>query len=285
MLTLPQPAPVTNTFGRALADHRRRRGLSQLDLALEAEVSQRHVSFLETGRAAPSRAMVLHLSEVLDLPLRARNALLHRAGFAPAYPERSMQAPELAPIEAMLDFTLRRHEPYPCLVIDAGWNLLRANDATVRLLAAFLAPERMEAFGTRPNLGRLMFHPEGLRPFVRDWEVFAARLLRRGRREAEAQGDAGLVDLMRDLGDMAGETLGRAEAAHGDDPLPAVLPLTLIHDMGDLALFTALTTIGTPIDVTLQEIRLETLFPADTATDARLKRLTGVPGAADTDDA
>ena len=284
MLTPPRAASATDTFGWALANHRRRRGLSQLDLALEAEVSQRHVSFLETGRAAPSRAMVLRLSEVLDLPLRARNALLHRAGFAPAYPERSMGAPELAPIEAMLDFTLRRHEPYPCLVIDARWNLLRANDATARLLAAFLAPERLASFDTPVNLGRLMFHPEGLRPFVRDWEVFAARLLRRGRQEAAARGDADLAALTRDLGHMAGETLGRAEAAPADDPLPAVLPLTLVHGTGDLALFTALTTIGTPVDVTLQEIRLETLFPADAATDERLKRLVGLREPADADD-
>ncbi|HEY9641249.1 MAG TPA: helix-turn-helix domain-containing protein, partial [Coleofasciculaceae cyanobacterium] len=187
------PDHQLDPFGLLLKQWRSQRGLSQLDLAITSQVSQRHISFLESGRAKPSREMVLQLAEVLEIPLRQQNLLLTAAGFAPIHAETDLSAPEMSAIRKALDFMLRQQEPYPAIVVDRYWNLLLTNNAATRLLTTFIAPEQLHTHFYRDgkvNLMRVMFHPQGLRPFVVNWEDFSGHLLQRLHREAIADGES-----------------------------------------------------------------------------------------------
>jgi len=255
-------------FGAALRYWRGRRGVSQLKLSLESGVSQRHLSFLEGGRSQPSRELVLKLGIVLDVPLRQRNAMLLAAGFAPAYQERSLSDPELASVLQALDFMLRQQAPFPALVVDRLWNLVRFNEPAAGMMRWLLG---MPADAPIPrdgsiNVLRLMLSPDGLRRYLLNWEAVCADSLLWIQREALGDGPGSeAAALLAELSALP----GMPAAGHVPDldrrALP-FLPLRLARDGVELNLFTAITTLGTPHDVTVHELRLESFFPADDAT-------------------
>ena len=261
------------SVGGLLAHWRRIRRKSQLALATEAEVSPRHLCFLETGRSKPSRDMVLQLARALDVPLRERNALLLAAGFAPAYHETELAAPELAPIAQAVDAILRQQEPYPAVVMNRRWDIVRANDAAPRVFNLFLGRPQSGPL----NVLRLMFDPDGLRPSVANWEDVAEALVARVYREAlGGTPDAPTASLLAEV--LAYPGVPRRWAA--PDPRVAfapVLPITFSKDDLTLRFFSAVTTLGTPQDVTAQEIRIECFFPADEATAMRSAALAQQP--------
>lgn len=252
--------PQVKAFGPRLKWWREQRGLSQLALSGATEISQRHLSFLESGRAEPSREMVLRLCAVLDLPLRQQNALMLAAGFAPVWRESDLSAPELAEVNGALDHMLAQQEPYPAFVVDRRWNLLRANNGAGRLVIFLLG-----AAPSGPvNLADALIAPGVLRPFIENWEEVAVHFLRSVQADAVADGTTETADLMK-----------RLTAYPGVPPLSRVAPLEThgpvlnIHfRKGDtrLAVFTTIATLGTPQDVTLQEIRIECFFPANAAS-------------------
>ncbi len=252
---------ATVPLGTLLRDWRRRRRLSQLDLALEAGVSARHLSFLETGRSKPSREMVLHLSEQLEVPLRDRNHLLLAAGFAPAFEERAIDAPEMAPVREALERVLAGHEPYPAVVVDRWWNLAAAN----RSIAMFTdtVPEHLM---TPPvNVLRVSLHPDGMASRILNYGEWRAHLLDRLHRQVALTGDERLADLYAELSAYPGETA----AVHGPGGEIAV---PLRYDAGgrELAFFSTIATFGTAVDITLAELSIEAFFPADENTAAYL---------------
>jgi transcriptional regulator with XRE-family HTH domain len=247
--------------------------MSQLHLAAAADVSQRHLSFLETGRAKPSREMVLHLGATLDLPLRARNELLLSAGFAPAYPETALGSPAMDQIRHVLEFLLRAHEPFPAVVVDRRWNSVLANSAAGRLISELIDTD--EAAGAGPNLAKLAFHPSGLRRVTVNWEATAASLLQRLEREVA---DRPLDEAMASLVEEVMEYPGVAELARPEAPpsgADLLLPVHYRRGVLDVRLFSTTATIGAAYDVTLEELRLETLFPADADSEAALRSLAG----------
>jgi transcriptional regulator with XRE-family HTH domain len=259
-------------FGRLLRQWRALRGVSQLGLAVEAGTSTRHLSFVETGRSKPSREMVLRLAEALDVPLRERNALLAAAGFASIYRERDLEAPELEPLRRVLAFLLERQDPYPAFLVDRCFRVLRANRAAAQSLALFSrdAPVWRE----EPlNLLTLTLHPDGLRPHLVNWDAVASALVGRLQRAAALAGsDAELARLLETTLALP----GLPESCRAPDPslpLPPFLPMQLKFGELELRLFSTLTTIGTPQDVTLQELHIESLMPADEASDAALRAL------------
>ena len=253
------------TFGARLRWWRERRGYSQLHLAGAAETTQRHLSFLESGRAAPSRDMVLRLAAVLDLPLRQQNALLLAAGFAPVWREGDLSTPELARISSALDYMLTQQEPYPAFVLDRRWNVLRANHGATRLTEFLTGPAPVGA-PSEVNLAVALVSPDGLRPFIANWEEVALYFLR------GVQGDA-IADGTRETGDLLKRLLAFPGLPSLSQALPlgeARAPVLVIHfrrDDTSLRLFTTIATLGTPHDITLQEIRIECFFPEDDATD------------------
>lgn len=268
---MPQLAaalPAAASIGALLQYWRKTRSLSQLALAHEAGVSPRHVCFLETGRAKPSRDMVLLLAQVLDVPLRERNALLLAAGFAPMYAETQLDAPELASVRAALEAILRQQEPYPAVVMNRRWDIVRGNEAAGRFFALLLG----EARASEPaNVLRLIFDPDGLRPHVANWEAVAETLLHRVAREAVGgvQDDA-TVRLMAEVLAYPGVPARLRDPKLGLPLLP-VIPVRFRKGEDTYSYFSTVTTLGTPLDVTLQEIRIECFFPADDET-ARLAR-------------
>jgi len=260
---------VTKAFGPRLKWWREHRGLSQLALGGAAEISQRHLSFLESGRAAPSREMVLRLCAVLDLPLRQQNALMLAAGFAPVWRESDLSDPELAQVSGALDSMLAQQEPYPAFVVDRRWNLKRANGGAGNLVAFLLGSAPTGAV----NLADALVAPGVLRPFIENWEEVAVHFLRSVQADAVADGTEETASLLR-----------RLTAYPGVPPLSRVAPLAThapvlsIHfRKGDTALrvFTTIATLGTPQDVTLQEIRIECFFPSDAASAALLRAWAG----------
>jgi transcriptional regulator with XRE-family HTH domain len=257
----------SSAFGPRLRWWRTHRAQSQLALAGAADISQRHLSFLESGRTAPSRDMVLRLAAALDLPLRQQNALLLAAGFAPVWRESVLSAPELAEVVRALDHMLDQQEPYPAFVVDRRWNLLRANGGAVRLTAFLLGPP---ADPTAPvNLADALMSPQALRPLIVNWEEVALYFLRGVQADAIADGTAETADLARRLAaypDAA--ALARTTPAEPHGPV-----LTIHFRKGDtsIKLFTTIATLGTAHDVTLQEIRVECFFPADATTAALLR--------------
>ena len=267
-------------FGALLRHWRRARGMSQLSLSLAGDVSQRHISFLESGRASPSRDMILHLADVLEIPFRDQNLLLGSAGFVAAFRQSDLADPEMSPVRRALEFMLRQQEPYAAAVVDPCWNVLAGNEASRRLLAVMLGVEKLTrlAESARPvNAMRLLFDPEGLRPFLDNWEETVRALLLRIQREAalsggNAEGDEERNALIRDLLSYPGvpSSWGRPHWEQVDLP---VLPVNYKKDGNLYRFFTAITTFGTPLDITVQELRLETFFPADEKTADFMKEL------------
>ena len=262
---------ATRPVGDLLRDWRRRRRLSQLALALEADVSARHVSFLETGRARPSREMLLRLAERLEVPLRDRNALLVAAGFAPVYPERTLDDPALRIAREAIDRVLAGHEPYPALAVDRHWRLVAANRAVGPLLEGM----RPDLLQPPVNVLRASLHPAGLAPRIANFAQWRAHVLAQLHRQVELTGDPTLADLLEELRGFP--TPGRTGDSHAStrdqDLAGVIIPLRLRTDRGLLAFISTTTMFGTPVDVTLDEIAIEAFFPADTATADALHRL------------
>jgi len=251
-------------FGQILRRWRLHRGASQLALSLEAEVSARHLSWLESGKAQPSRAMVLRLADRLDLPLRERNAMLLAAGFAPMYGERTLADPALAPARAAVERLLAAHEPAPALVVDRHWNLVAAN-RMVGVMMRQVVPALREP---PVNVLRLSLHPAGLAPMIENLASWRAHVLHRLQRQIAATGDAQLVALREELLALPAP-VGATEAdAHPD---AVVIPFVLNTPHGRLSFLTTVTVFGAPHDVTLAELAIETLLPADEATAAALR--------------
>ncbi len=256
-------------FGALLRTWRQRRGLSQLDLACEADISTRHLSFMETGRSLPSRMMLVHLAERLAIPLRERNALLVAAGYAPAYSEHGLDAPALQAARKAVDLVLAGHEPYPALAIDRHWTLVAANRAVAPLLAG-VAPELL-----RPpvNVLRLSLHPAGLAPRIANWGPWRDHILQRLAHQVAVSADPVLAALHDELKGYPRPE--GAVAADRPDDAPAhpdvVVPLRLCTDAGVLNLFSTTTVFGTAVDVTLSELAIEAFFPADPATAGILR--------------
>jgi transcriptional regulator with XRE-family HTH domain len=264
-IALPPPTSM-RPFGEHLRHWRLHRRLSQFELAAHADISPRHLSFVETGRSLPSREMVLRLAARLDVPLRERNALLVAAGYAPMYRERPLEHPELAQARRTVEIILASHEPYPALAIDRHWNVVAAN----RMVPHLLASADPSLLAGAVNVLRLSLHPRGLAPAIVNLAQWRAHLLERLAQQIEATADAALVALRDELrgypvpddgAQLAGEHLGVA------------MPLRFRTAAGELSLISTTTIFGTPVDVTLQELALETFFPADPATGEVLRQL------------
>lgn len=272
-VTMPPPAPAVgdgDAFGDLVRYWRRVRAMSQLDLASAAMTTPRHMSFLETGRSSPSREMVLRLASALGVPLRDRNGLLLAAGFAPLYPHRGLDDPGLDVVMAALDQMLDRHDPLPAVVMNRGWDLVRANAGAGRLFGGFFAPAPMPEAA---NVLRLVLEPGPVRSAIANWDDVAPALLERARREAVGGVlDLATAELVRELQarpDVAARVAGPGTAA-------SLVPVVDIHfRVGDdtLRFFSIVSTVGTPVDVTAQELRVEAFFPADDTTSARWQAL------------
>ena len=256
-------------FGDQLRDWRQRRHLSQLDLAAQVEISTRHLSFVETGRSQPSRAMVLRLAEELNVPLRERNALLVAAGYAPMYASRPLSHPSMSAARAAVDLILNGHEPYPASLVDRHWTLVASNRAVGPLLGgvdpALLTPP--------VNVLRLTLHPNGLAPRIENLEQWRAHILARVARDLELTADATLAELLNEL---------RSYSPNGHDPAVdkadahfagVVVPMKLRTDAGVLSMFSTTTVFGTAVEVTLSELVLEAFYPADEPTAEALRAL------------
>jgi transcriptional regulator with XRE-family HTH domain len=263
-------------FPAALRYWRGKRGYSQLQLSTIGDVSQRHLSFLESGRSQPSKELILKLGNVLDIPLRQRNVMLLAAGFAPAYQERALGDPELAAVRNALEFMLAQQAPYPALVVDRLWNLQMCNEpaaAMFRWLLGMPADAPIPLNGT-VNVFKLMLDPNGVRPHLSNWTEVAADLLHWIEREAMSDGPGSEASkLLDELAQMAGLAAGARTANLERHSLP-FLPVAVNKDGIALNLFTAIATLGTPRDVTLHELRIESFFPADEATARWFKERT-----------
>lgn len=273
MDTVSPASTDTPAFGKLLREVRAARRLSQLDLATQADISQRHLSFIESGRAQPSREMILQLAQTLELPLREQNRLLLSAGFAGIYPQRPLTSVDMRPVNQALQMLLQHHEPYPAIVVDRAWNLINANGAMARVLSLVGDPAEMwrkVCPDGRLNVLKLSFHPEGLRRYMVNFEEIGAPLLTRTAREALEHPQVHAVleevlrypDLPRRLRNLPLDT----------SALPVIPTHFRLGDQ-DLRLFTMLSTFGTPHDVTTDELRVEHMFPADAGSEALLRRL------------
>jgi transcriptional regulator with XRE-family HTH domain len=251
-------------FSRLLREWRQKRRLSQLDLALSSGVSQRHVSFLESGRASPSRNMILQLSETLDVPLRDRNGWLTAAGFAPIFLSRTLDDPQMSQVMSAVRMMLTAHEPYPALALDRAWNIRMANRPFDRL-GALLGDDIWGRLGGESrNLMRLFFHPEGIRPLVTNWAAVGPLMWRRAQREAETLGGLEMKAVLNDLAPLQDPDLLWSAT---DTALMPVMPFNMkVKDLS-LSMFAVVATFGTAQDVTADELRIETLFPADRETE------------------
>ena len=261
-----------NGSALAVGDHlrewRQRRRMTQLDLACEAEISTRHLSFVETGRSRPSREMVLRLAERLEIPLREQNLLLVAAGFAPVYPQRALDDPALAGARRAVDLILAGHEPYPALAVDRCWNLVAAN----RMVAPLMAMADEDLRQPPVNVLRLALHPRGLAPRIENLHEWRAHLLERLRREADLTADRGLADLLTELSAYPILDRGRIRSPAGEFAGIAV-PFQLSTAQGVLSFYSTTTVFGTAVDVTLSELTLETFFPADPETAEAVKAI------------
>lgn len=266
------PRAAAPGFGEQLRAWRLRRRMSQLDLAGEADISTRHLSFVETGRSAPSREMVLRLAERLEVPLRERNALLVAAGYAPMYRERPLEDPTLAAAREAVQLILKSHEPNPALAIDRHWNLLAANTMVPHLLAG-VEPDLMQG---RINVLRLSLHPRGLAPRIVNLGQWRHHLFERLRQQVQATGDATLAALQQELHGYPVPP-GADETRLDGELLGVAMPLRLRTPGGVLNLISTTTVFGTPVDITLQELALETFFPADAQTAQALRQMAALP--------
>ncbi len=266
-----------SAFGRVLRDWRTTRGLSQLELALNGDVSQRHISFLESGRAQPSRDMVLQLATVLDIPLREQNIMLEAAGFAHVFKARELSDPQIEQVRKALEHMLQS-QPYPSVVIDRHWNLQMGNAASTHLMNWLMEPNMMSDELTpngQMNVLRLLFHPDGIRPFVGNWREVAGALIERLHREAVADGQReATMSFLDEL--LAYPDVPRDWFAPNWEAWTApILTLNLAKDGLELNFFSTITTLGTPRDITLQELHIEHFFPADTITERNFRILAG----------
>jgi len=260
----------TPSFGAVLKTWRGRRRVSQLDLALDAGISQRHLSFVETGRAAPSREMVLRLCEELRVPLRERNALLVLAGYAPGFADRPLDDPGLAPVRAAIELILKGHEPHPALAVDRHWTLVTANRALAPLLAG-VSPALLEP---PVNVLRLSFHPDGVAPRILNFREWRAHVIERLGRMAENTGDGALSELRDELADYPVPATARphdpsAPLAHAG----VAVPLVLASEAGPLSFLGTTTVFGSALDIQVSEVTIESFFPVDDHTAAVMRSL------------
>ena len=260
-----------STVGRLLKQWRERRRMSQLGLALEAEISTRHLSFLETGRTQPSREMVLLLARVLEVPLRGRNELLTAAGYAPVYRETGLDAPEMAQVKQALGFMLRQQEPFPAMVLDRHWNILLTNDAMGKVMGLFLDPAATAALGPA-NAMRLSYHPKALRPYIVNWESTAAAFIQWLHRDLLRTGDVETRRLLDELLSYP-DVPKQWQLLDLDASTAPFLAIELKKGDVRFSFFTLIASLGTPYDITLHELRVECFFAADAATDSALRRL------------
>jgi transcriptional regulator with XRE-family HTH domain len=265
--------------GELLRDWRQRRRLSQLDLSVEADVSARHLSFVETGRSKPSRELVVHLAEHLEVPLRERNALLLAAGYAPVYGETPLDSPSMAPVRDALDTILAGHEPFPAVIVDRRWDLVAANRPALQILADGVSPALL---APPANAMRVCLHPDGLAPRITNLAEYSAHLLGRLRRQVVLSPDPMVEELVEELRQYPGVEDAATTAI---DPVSMLfVPFRLRTPTGDeLTFFSTLATFGTPLDITLAELSIESFFPADRVTEAALRaaRLRAQPSAGD----
>ncbi len=268
VLPMKTSNPVQH-FGDFLREWRQRRRMSQMDLALEAEISTRHLSFLETGRSQPSREMVQLLSEKLDMPLRERNVMLAAAGFAPVYSERSLNDPALQSMREAIDLVLKGHDPYPALAVDRHWSLITANDALLSLVQgvdpALLKPP--------VNVLRLSVHPAGLARRIVNFSEWRDHLIARLHHQVNVTGDAVLSALIEELRAYPIPDVAKRAPVSKADHASIIVPLQLMTEEGALTFFSTTTVFGTPVDVTLSELAIEAFFPADAQTADALRRM------------
>jgi transcriptional regulator with XRE-family HTH domain len=263
-----RPAAVTpQPFGERLRHWRQHRRLSQLDLASEADISTRHLSFVETGRSVPSREMVLRLSERLDIPLRERNTLLTAAGYAPMYRERALDDPALTAARQAVELILKSHEPFPALAIDRHWNMVASNSVVPHLLAGVDA----SLLQGPVNVLRLSLHPLGLAPKIANLGQWRTHLFERLRHQIAATADPALASLLEELKNYPLPE-GSDLQIEGEHP-GVVMPFKFRTPAGVLSFISTVTIFGTPADVTLQELAMETFFPADDFTRQALQAL------------
>jgi transcriptional regulator with XRE-family HTH domain len=262
---------ITRPIGDLLREWRERRRLSQLALALDAEVSTRHLSFLETRRARPSREMLLRLTERLEVSLRERNTMLLAAGFAPAYPERDLDDPALGVARAAIERVLAGHEPFPALAVDRYWTLVAAN----RVVPALLTGVASELLQPPINVLRLSLHPDGLAAQIANLPEWRSHLLARLSRQVELTADPWLLDLLQELGGYARDhgTQNTNQLVSDQSVASVAVPLRLRTDHGTLSLISTTMVFGTPVDVTLSELAIEAFFPADAATADLLQHI------------
>ena len=257
-----------NEFTNSLREWRRYRKLSQLDLAVAADVSQRHVSWLETGRSQPSRDMVLRLSDTLDIPLRERNQFLQSAGFAAIYTESGLDEPSMESVRNILNDILSHHNPYPAFVLDRYWNIQMLNKSAERLFAFTGDPQLLwDAVGDtgEHNIALLTVHPNGLRQFIGNWDAVIGQFMRRLKNEALHSGDPGVMQRYTELANY----VEIPDSPPSTELLP-MLPLQFV--LGDLSLsfFSVISSFGTAQDITANELRIETFYPTDDTTRALL---------------
>jgi transcriptional regulator with XRE-family HTH domain len=273
-MTTPPPAPV----GAQLRHWRTRRRLSQLELALAADVSTRHLSCLENGRSAPSREMILRLARRLDVPLRERNRLLTAAGYAPMFVARALDDPAMAAARQVVELVLRAHEPFPALAVDRHWNVAMQNRAVALLLDGVAA----DLLTPPVNALRLSLDPRGMAPRIVNLGTWRAHVLHRLGQQVAASGDETLRKLADELAALGhgdherdGETAGVEATAPAEPAL--VVPLVVDTRLGRLSFVSTTTVFGTPVDITLSELALESFFPADAATAVALRNMTFAP--------
>jgi transcriptional regulator with XRE-family HTH domain len=261
---------VNRQVGPLLREWRQRRRRSQLDLALDAEVSTRHLSFVETGRSKPSRELLLHLAEHLDVPLRERNALLLAAGYAPVYRETPLDDPSMGPVRVAIDSILAGHDPYPAVVVDQRWDVVSANTAAFAVFSQGVADHLLEP---PMNAVRLGLHPDGLAPRTENFAEFSDHLLMRLRRQLVASADPGLEALYEEVRRYPDVVEGGVDQNELANLL--FVPLRIRRDDGTvLSFFSTLATFGTALDVTLAELTIESFFPADPETAAALRTMS-----------
>jgi transcriptional regulator with XRE-family HTH domain len=257
---------VSQAFGTLLRQWRDTRHLSQLALATEAGISTRHLSFLETGRAQPSREMVQLLAGMLDVPLGERNALLVAAGYAPLYGDRPLGAPELEPVRRALQFILRQQEPFPALVVDGQWNIVMRNEASRRIFDLFRGPQETA------NVMRTVFDPQMLRPAIANWDEVAQCLMHSVHREVAATGGESMVRLRDELLAYPGVP-ARWKTPSALTPMAPLVAMQMRKGDVSMAFFSMITTFATPRDVALQQLKIECFFPADAATEQMARTL------------
>lgn len=269
MTSLPRP------IGDLIREWRQRRRLSQLDLACDAEISTKHLSFLETGRAMPSRDMLLHLADRLAVPLRDRNAMLRAAGFAPSYQERALADPEFRQARKSIELILAAHDPHPALAVDRHWTMTAANKSVSSLTAG------VDSMLLTPpvNLIRLSLHPAGLAPRIVNLMDWRRHLIGRLQQQIEVTGDPVLVDLVEEVRDYPLPPGPAGRARPQDHELLAV-PFRLATVHGPLSFLSTTTVFGTPVDITLSEIAIESFFPADAVTASVMRRMADEQGLA-----